>query len=202
MENEKEQKEEIVKTTIPEKKESLWQSIWEFVRFAIIAVIIVIPIRVFIAQPFIVSGSSMVPTFQDGQYLVIDEISYRLGNIKRDDVVVFHYPKDTTKYFIKRIIGLPGEIVDIKGSAVTITNKEHPDGFVLGQPFVKNESSDIFHFELKDDEYFVMGDNRSQSSDSRYWGAVPKDLMVGRALIRLLPVNKINIFPGNYQQAE
>lgn len=202
MENEKEQKEELIKTILPEKKESLGQSVWEFVRFALIAIVIVIPIRIFIAQPFIVSGSSMFPTFENGQYLVVDEISYRLGNIKRDDVVVFHYPKDTTKFFIKRIIGLPGETVDVKGSDVIITNKAHPEGFTLNQPFVKNQSSDVTHFVLKDNEYFVMGDNRSASSDSRYWGAVPKDLMVGRALVRLLPINKINIFPGNYKQAE
>ena len=202
MENQKEQKEDLIKNVIPEKKESLGQSVWEFVRFALIAIIIVIPIRIFIAQPFIVSGSSMFPTFENGQYLVVDEISYRLGDIKRDDVVVFHYPKDTTKFFIKRIIGLPGETVDIKGSDVIITNKEHPEGFTLSQPFVKNQSNDISHFVLNNDEYFVMGDNRSASSDSRYWGAVPRNLMVGKAFIRLLPVNKINILPGSYKQAE
>lgn len=202
MENEKEQKEEQINVAIPEQKESLGQSIWEFVRFAIIAIVIVIPIRIFIAQPFIVSGSSMVPTFENGQYLVVDEISYRLGFIKRDDVVVFRYPNDTTKFFIKRIIGLPGETVDVKGSEVTITNKEHPEGFKLEQPFVKNQSSDAKHFELKEDEYFVMGDNRSASLDSRSWGAVPKKLMIGRAFVRLLPINKISVFPGNYKQAE
>ena len=178
------------------------QTFWELVRFAAIAVIIVIPIRVFIAQPFIVSGSSMVPTFENGEYLIVDEISYTLGAIKRNDVVVFKYPNDPTKYFIKRIIGLPNEIVDIKGSAITITNKEHPDGLKLDQPYVKNESQNVTHFELKDGEYFVMGDNRSASSDSRYWGAVPKKLLIGRALVRLLPVNKIDFLPGNYKQVE
>ncbi len=203
MENEIEQKEELLEIKTPdEPKESTGQSIWEFVRFAIIAVIIVIPIRVFIAQPFIVSGSSMFPTFENGQYLVVDEISYRLGYIKRDDVVVFRYPNDTTKFFIKRIIGLPNEIVDIKGNDVYITNKEHPEGLKLDQPYVKNESSNETHFELKGDEYFVMGDNRSASSDSRYWGAVPRNLMVGRAFLRLLPVNKVSVLPGNYKQAE
>jgi signal peptidase I len=185
-----------------EKKESAGQSFWELARFAIIAIAIVVPIRIFIAQPFIVSGSSMVPTFQDGQYLVVDEISYKLGDPKRDDVIIFKYPNDTTKYFIKRVIGLPNETVDIKGNEITITNKEHPEGLKLDQPFIKNEASNETHFQLKDGEYFVMGDNRPASSDSRYWGAVPRKLIVGRAFLRLLPLNQISIMPGNYKQLE
>jgi signal peptidase I len=185
-------------TEIP--KETVKESIWELVRFAIIAVAIVIPIRIFIAQPFIVSGSSMFPTFEDKQYLIVDEISYRLGAPERGDVVVFKYPNDTTKFFIKRIIGLPGETVNIKGSDVTIINKENPNGIKLEQPFVKNESSNDLTRTLTADEYFVMGDNRSGSFDSRSWGPVPKNLLVGRAFLRLLPVNKINIFPGQFSQ--
>lgn len=176
------------------------QSFWELVRFAAIALIIVIPIRLFIAEPFIVSGSSMVPTFENGDYLIIDKISYGLGDIKRYDVVVFKYPNDPSKFFIKRIIGLPNEIVDIKGNDVTITNAEHKDGFKLDQPFVKNVANNDTHFELKSDEYFVMGDNRNASSDSRVWGAVKRNLLTGRAFLRLLPINKIDVLPGNYKQ--
>ncbi|MFA6300743.1 MAG: signal peptidase I [Candidatus Paceibacterota bacterium] len=179
-----------------------WQSFWELVRFAAIALIIVIPIRYFIAEPFIVSGSSMVPTFENGDYLIVDKISYELGSPKRDDVVVFRYPNDTTKFFIKRIIGLPNETVDIKGNDVTITNALHPEGFTLSQPFVENKANNDTHYELKSDEYFVMGDNRSASSDSRYWGPVKKNLLTGRAFLQLLPINKIGILPGKYNQAE
>ena len=178
------------------------QSFWELARFALLALVIVIPIRIFVAQPFVVSGSSMVPTFENGQYLIVDEISYRFENPKRDDVIVFRYPDDTTKFFIKRIIGLPGETVDIKGSAVTITNKEHPDGFALSEPYVENISFGNNHFVLGNDQYFVMGDNRPASSDSRYWGAVPKNLLIGKVFLRLLPVNKIGVLPGAYKQAE
>lgn len=185
-----------------ENEKSSKDSFFELVRFAIVAILIVIPIRVFIAQPFVVSGSSMFPTFHDGEYLIVDELSYRLGEPKRDDVVVFRYPKDTTKFYIKRIMGLPNETVDISGSKVIITNTEHPNGFVLEQPFVENNSSNVTHFELKADEYFVMGDNRSASSDSRYWGAVPKKLLIGRAFLRLLPITKLDILPGQYQQTE
>ena len=185
-----------------ENQKTKMQQFWELVRFAIIAIAIVIPIRIFIAQPFIVSGSSMVPTFEDGQYLIVDELSYRLGNPKRDDVVVFRYPNDQKKFFIKRIIGLPNETIDINGNEVTVTNKEHLNGFKLDQPYVKNIANNDIHFELKDNEYFVMGDNRSSSSDSRYWGAVPKKLLIGKAFLRLLPISKIGVMPGSYKQAE
>ena len=176
------------------------QSFWELVRFALIALVIVIPIRILVAEPFVVSGSSMVPTFENGDYLIVDKISYELGNIKRDDVVVFRYPGDTTKFFIKRVIGLPNETVDIKGNDVTITNTTHPDGLKLDQPFVQNTANNISHYVLGNDEYFVMGDNRIASSDSRYWGPVKRNLLVGRAFLRLLPINKIDIFPGGYKQ--
>jgi signal peptidase I len=178
------------------------QSFWELARFAFFALIIVIPIRVYIAQPFVVSGSSMVPTFEDGQYLIIDEISYRLNDPQRDEVVVFRYPNDPTKFFIKRIIGLPNETVDIKNNTIVITSKEHPDGFTLDQSYIKNETNNNMRFELKDGEYFVMGDNRIASSDSRYWGAVPRDLLIGKVFLRLLPISKIGILPGDYKQVE
>ena len=176
------------------------QSFWELARFAFVALVIVIPIRVLIAEPFIVSGSSMVPTFINGDYLIIDKISYKLSNPKRDDVVVFRYPGDTTKFFIKRIIGLPNETVDIKGNDVTITKGDTKESFKLDQPFVKNPANNDTHFELKKDEYFVMGDNRNASSDSRYWGAVKINLLTGKAFLRLLPINKIDFWPGSYQE--
>ena len=185
-----------------EEKKSGWRSFWELVRFALIALVIVIPIRVLVAEPFIVSGSSMVPTFENGDYLIIDKISYELGSPQRGDVVIFRFPGDPAKFFIKRIIGLPNETVDIEGNEVTITNKENKQGFKLEQPFVKNPANNDTHFELKSDEYFVMGDNRSASSDSRYWGAVKKNLLQGRAFLRLLPIDKIDILPGNYKQAK
>ena len=183
-----------------EENKSTKQSFWELVRFALLALLIVFPIRAFVAEPFVVSGSSMIPTFQNSNYLIVDKISYKFTDPERDDVVVFKYPLDKTKYFIKRIIGLPNETVDIKGSAVTIINKDHKDGFTLNEPYVKNISQNEIHFELKNDEYFVMGDNRSASSDSRYWGAVPRTLLIGRAFLQLLPLHQINIFPGSYEQ--
>lgn len=189
--------EEISTEKVGEKlKEKKGQTFWELVRFGLLALVSVLLIRIFIIQPFIVSGSSMVPTFENGEYLIVDEISYRLGDPQRDDVIVFRYPNDKKKFFIKRVIGLPNETVDIRGGEITITSEEHKDGLKLREPYVKNISKDNMHFELKNDEYFVMGDNRSASSDSRYWGALPKKLIVGRALLRLWPIKTIDINPG------
>ncbi len=171
---------------------------WDLVKFAAIALLVVIPIRTFVAQPFIVSGSSMVPTFQNGQYLIVDELTYHLHQPKRGDVIVFKYPNDKTKYFIKRIIGLPGDTVSIYGSKVTIKNGEYPDGLVLDETYVKNKSDNKVEITLKPDEYYVMGDNRSASSDSRVWGTLPKDLIIGRAYLRLFPLNAITVLPGEH----
>jgi signal peptidase I len=187
-----------------EPNKTKMQSFWELVRFALIALIIVIPIRIFVAEPFIVSGSSMVPTFTNGDYLIVDKISYELGTPHRDDVVVFRYPNDTTKFFIKRIIGLPGETVDVKSSLnqVTITNAQHPNGFQLDESFVKNFGGIDGHFVLGPNQYFVMGDNRIASSDSRSWGPVNKNLLVGKAFLRLLPITNIDMWPGSFKQSE
>lgn len=183
-----------------EDKKSGWQSFWELMRFAFLALLIVVPIRAFVAEPFIVSGSSMSPTFENGDYLIIDKLSYVVGTPDRYDVVVFRYPADPKKFFIKRIIGLPNETVDIHGNTVTVTNGTHQTGFTLEQPFVERNGNSETHFELKDGEYFVLGDNRGASSDSRYWGAVDKKLITGRAMVRLLPLDKVEILPGNYKE--
>jgi signal peptidase I len=193
---ETDEKEKII-TNEPE--EGSW---WELARFVTIAVIIVIPIRLFVAQPFIVSGSSMFPTFEDKNYLIVDEISYKFNEPDRNDVIIFRYPKDPKKYFIKRIIGLPNETVDVEDGTITITSTEHESGLVLEEPYVEKQADGETHFELKDDEYFVMGDNRNASSDSRYWGALPRENIVGRAWLRLWPLNHIDFFPGKYTQKD
>ena len=186
-------------TKIEEPKKESW---WDLIRFAFMALIIIIPIRVFIAEPFVVSGSSMVPTFTNADYLIVDKISYTLGTPHRDDVVVFKYPNDTTKYFIKRIIGLPGETIDIKGNDIKITNTKYPNGLKLDQPFIKNIANNDIHLKLQDDEYYVMGDNRPASSDSRYWGPLKRSFMTGRVLFRLLPLKNIDVLPGEFKQVE
>lgn len=190
-------KKEIVQDVKKTKLQKFGSNVLEFLKFAVIAVIIVLPIRMYVAQPFIVSGLSMFPTFNDGEYLIIDELSYNLGKMPhRHDVVVFHYPNDKKKYFIKRIIGLPNEKVIINNGTVTIVNKENPEGFKLEEGYINEKFSTTNTYELGEKEYFVMGDNRNASSDSRAWGKLPRELIVGRAFIRLLPVAHASILPG------
>ena len=141
------EKEEYIKESQDKNQnKTTWQFFGELVRFAIIALVIVIPIRVLVVEPFVVSGSSMFPTFENRDYLIIDKISYKLGNPKRDDVVIFRYPNDQTKFFIKRIIGLPNETVDIQGSLVTITNGEKKESFKLYEPYLKKTLEEIIFF--------------------------------------------------------
>ncbi len=174
-----------------------WGSfVWEVVKFAFLALIIVVPIRVYVAQPYIVSGSSMVPTFQNGNYLIVDQLSYRIREPERGDIVIFKYPKDPSKFFIKRVIALPNETLEIQDGAVTIKNQMSPDGFTLDEPYNMSEFNDTMTFTLGEAEYFVMGDNRGASLDSRYWGALPRALVVGRTLVRLFPLSDVSFLPG------
>jgi len=168
----------------------------ELLQFTLIAIIIVLPIRIFIAQPFIVSGASMYPTFKNGEYLIVDEISYSFKTPARNDVVVFRFPDNQKKFFIKRIIGLPNEEIKINNGQVIIINKENPNGFELEQAYIKETLNENKNFQLKENEYFVLGDNRASSYDSRYWGPVNKELIIGKAFLRLLPFNRISIKPG------
>lgn len=182
------------------KLDSKKESFWELARFTILAILVVIPIRIFIAQPFVVSGSSMDPTFKNGEYLIVDELSYHLGEPKRGDVAIFRYPNNTKKFFIKRVIGLPNEVLEINNNVVTIFNADNKNGLVLNEPYVKNLSNKNGRYELGEDEYFMLGDNRTASSDSRYWGSVDRHLIVGRAFLRLLPLNKIDTMPGALEE--
>lgn len=179
---------------VPEKSE---HPLAEIVRFALIAIIIVVPIRMFIAQPFIVSGASMDDTFANGQYLIVDQVSYYFNDPARGDVVIFRYPRDPSKFFIKRVIGLPGDTVTIEDALVTIKNEEYPNGLILDEPYVESMAAAAPLSEvLGPREYFVMGDNRDQSSDSRVWGVLQKERIIGRAWARLFPPPAIDLFPG------
>jgi len=169
----------------------------EIFRFSVIALIIVVPIRMFIAQPFIVSGASMENTFHTGEYLIVDQLSYQMKSPVRGDVVIFRYPKDPSKFFIKRVIGIPGDTVAIEGNIVQITNQANPGGFVLAEPYIKSmKAGALITEDLGDREYFVMGDNRDQSSDSRVWGVLQEERIVGRAFLRLFPPKTLDYLPG------
>ena len=177
-----------------EKKE---HPLTEIIRFALLAIIIVVPIRMFIAQPFIVSGASMDETFTNGQYLIVDQLSYYLDDPARGDVVIFRYPRDPSKFFIKRVIGLPGDTITIEEARVTITNEANPDGFTIDEPYVTSMEVAAPRTEVMGPrEYFVMGDNRDQSSDSRVWGVLQEERIIGRAWLRLFPPAAVDFLPG------
>ncbi len=170
----------------------------EVLIFTVIALGIVLPFRIYIAEPYLVDGRSMEPTFKTGQYLIVNKLSYEIsGKIDRNSVIVFNYPIDPSKNFIKRVIGLPNETVTLKDGKVIITNSENPDGFTLDDSFVIYKSeNDNMTIQLKEDEYFVMGDNREESYDSRIWGPLNKKFILGEPVLRLFPFTKIAIIPG------
>ncbi|MFZ2522480.1 MAG: signal peptidase I [Minisyncoccia bacterium] len=183
-----------------QEKKSTWKDIVkEIVIFVIIAFGIVLPFRMYVAEPYLVDGRSMDPTFKTGDYLIVNKILYRYKTPERNTVLVFKYPNDPKKSFIKRVIGLPGETVEIKGNTVTIKNKENPEGLVLDQSYVIHTSQQDIKRVLSEDEYFVMGDNRTESFDSRAWGPLNKKYVSGEPLIRLWPLNKIELLPGILQ---
>jgi len=180
-------------TESPKKKTFLR----ECIEFTVIAIVIVVPFRMFIAQPFIVNGLSMDPTFKNAEYLIVDQLTYHFHTPQRGSVLIFKYPKDTSKYFIKRVIGLPGETVEIKKGRVTIKNTSNPEGFVLDEPYIKFPKQDDYSVTLDEENYYVLGDNRDGSADSRSWGPVPKEDIVGRPLLRLLPFTRMDYLPGD-----
>lgn len=151
-----------------------WHFFWELIEFIIIVLAIIVPIRLFVAQPFIVNGASMEPTFQNGNYLIVDEISYQFKDPQVGEVIVFRYPLNPSQFFIKRVIGTPNQTIEVEGKTI----------------------------KLGDEEYYVLGDNRGASSDSRVWGTVAEKLITGRALLRLWPIDEFGLFPGKNESLE
>ena len=170
--------------------------LFELVQIAAISLAIIIPVRYFLVQPFYVKGASMEPNFFDHEYLIIDEISYRLREPVRGDIMIFRYPADPKQFFIKRLIGLPGETVEIIEGQIKIYNSENPNGFVLSedkyleQPFTATART----VTLKDNEYYVLGDNRVASLDSRYFGPITGDMVIGRVWVRGWPLDRWKVF--------
>ncbi len=168
----------------------------ENILYIIGAILLAVLIQAFIIRPFIVSGTSMDPNIKDKQYLIIDEVTYHIHGPQRGDVIVFKAPPQPSEYYIKRVIGLPGDTVKITGGKVTIINTAHPQGFTLNEPYITHTIDDSGTYVVPQNNYFVMGDNRSGSYDSRAWGMLPIANIRGRALVRLLPVNAISALPG------
>jgi len=164
---------------------------FETIKVIVVSLAIILPVRYFLIQPFYVEGASMEPSFSPREYLIIDEISYRFSEPERGDVVVFRYPRDPRQFYIKRMIGLPGETVAIDAGRVVINGEQISEEY-LSDLYISHDSQE--EILLGADEYFVMGDNRANSLDSRVFGAVDEKYLVGRVWIRGWPVNKIGVF--------
>ena len=160
--------------------------ILEITKILVIALAIVIPIRYFLFQPFFVKGQSMQPSFESGDYLIIDEITYRFKDPQRGEVVVFKYPQNISQRFIKRIVGLPGETVEVKDGEVIIYNDQGSQA-LDETGYISSYTAGDVKIVLSEDQYFVMGDNRNFSFDSRKFGIVPKKLIIGKVLLRAWP---------------
>ncbi len=176
------------------KKDSSW-------KFILVLFAIFLPIRLFIAEPFLVYGSSMAPNFDTGDYIIVDELTYKIKSPVRGDVIVLKPPYDDSKHLIKRIVGLPGETVEVNATRVTIYNTNNPNGFLLTEPYVDPafQSSRTARYSLGPYEYFVMGDNRTVSYDSRSWGPLPQQNIKGRAFLRLYPFHSMSILPASLE---
>jgi len=173
--------------------------------YTVVALGLALFIRFFIAAPYVVSGASMEPNFEDWHYLIVDRVSYDFKAPARGDVVVFDLPQNESRALIKRVIGLPGETVVLSGQSVTIINTEHPQGFTLAEPYLDPANLtgvNEMRVTLAADRYFVLGDNRRVSADSRIWGTLPRNDIVGRVFLRLYPLSKLSVFPSESRYLE
>lgn len=172
--------------------------VYELLKIVVISLVIIIPVRYFLIQPFYVKGASMEPNFFDHEYLIVDEISYRFSDPERGDIIVFRYPRNPQEYFIKRLIALPGEEVQVKGGEVIVFNDANPEGMVLEESYLAENTKTYGLSEdkviLANDEYFVLGDNRNQSKDSRSFGPVNESFIIGKVFFRGFPFDRIKMF--------
>ena len=194
------------------EQENMKDFIIEVVKMFFLALIIIVPVRMFLFQPFIVRGASMEPNFSEKEYLIINEFGYKntpvsiLGKdivtvrprkeFERQEIVVFRAPNDEKQFYIKRIVGLPGETVEIGGGEVKVYNDEFPDGMVLEEGYLPEgrKTNGSMKVVLSDDEYYVLGDNRAASSDSRTFGPIGKTEVVGKVLLRAWPMGSFEFF--------
>jgi len=170
-----------------------WNFVFEAGKTVLVALLIVVPLRLYVAQPFFVRGASMEPTFHNGDYLIIDELSYRFGSPDRGDVVVFRFPGDPSQFFIKRVIGLPGDTVEGNDGDISVTAVGGVETN-LEEGYIKVETPDNFRITTGPEEYVVLGDNRGASSDSRRWGILPKENIVGKVLVTVWPPDAFSVF--------
>lgn len=191
-----------LKTEINPKRDIL-DLVLDLIKTGVIVFVVAFLLRYFVIQPFLVDGQSMMPNYHHKEYILTEKLSYLLGQPKRGDVIVFRYPRNPSVSYIKRVIGLPGETVRITNNAITVINSTQPNGYILTEEYIPNDfqtltynngnSKESYEKTLQEQEYFVMGDNREHSSDSREWGPLPKSFITGRAWLTLMPLDRIGV---------
>lgn len=179
----------------PTGSERAFQVVWEVVKTIAFIILAAVIIRAFVVQPFFVQGESMQPNFHEGDYLLVNQLSYRFGKPARGDVIIFKAPPEPDTNYIKRVIGLPGETVQLKDGRVQVINTKHPDGVLLDEPYIEpglstKEEAGGTHWDVGANQFFVLGDNREpgKSADSREWGLVPRDNIIGKTSLRVYPI--------------
>jgi signal peptidase I len=183
-----------------EEDDSVWGSIktfiWETVKVIVISLAIIIPVRYFLIQPFYVKGASMEPNYEDHEYLIIDELSYRFRDPVRGEVVVFRPPSDPRQFYIKRVVGLPGERVKVTAGEVILYSSDHPTGEKLSEDYLAPGTVTLGEVDLRlgSGEYYLLGDHRGASLDSRVFGAVKRSAIVGRTWVRGWPLDRVTVF--------
>lgn len=166
----------------------------ELIKVALLAGLTIGLIRYFLFKPFYVKGQSMEPTFYEHEYLIIDELTYRFREPERGEIVVFRAPGEQKDYYLKRVIGLPGERVKIEGRQIVISNSDYPQGIVVQEEYLDEETLGSRTVTLAPDQYFVLGDNRSASYDSRQFGPIHRSAIIGRTWLRGWPFTRISTF--------
>ncbi len=171
----------------------------ELIKIALLAGLTIWLVRYFLFKPFYVKGESMEPNFYEREYLIIDELSYRFRAPERGEVVVVKAPIAEKDFYLKRIIGLPGERVKIEDNKVIIYNRDFPQGKVVEENYLSEQTPGSLTLTLTSDQYFVLGDNRDASFDSRRFGPIEKDSIIGRTWIRGWPLTRVGVFsPPQY----
>lgn len=187
---------ERIDTYVLDRFGSVGLFLLEAAKILILAGVTIVFVRYYLFKPFYVKGASMEPNFYEREYLIIDELTYRFHEPKRGDVIVFRYPEDPREYFLKRVIGLPGERVKVSEGHVTIYNSEHPEGIEIEEAYLPTDLTTMGEKStvLAADEYFVLGDNRGNSLDSRRFGPINKNVIVGRVVLRGWPLGRAQTF--------
>ncbi len=190
-----------------ESRQGLWTESLKLMRDIILIIAVFVLLGVFVAQPVVVEGTSMLPQLHDGERLLVNKLVYYKfksvdwGHFERGDIVVFWYPRDPDKSYVKRVIGLPGETVELKNGIVFI------NGTALSESYLDTEHNQSLPSfppkKVEEHYYFVMGDNRDNSSDSRYWGLVPEKYIYGKAFFRYWKPSEVGFLQhGEYNIRE